>query len=747
MKRFILLSFAIFTGLSFAAAQQKTAVPQLSPLTQIYLQKAAADPAGMVAGYVYKKTADDRTYISALVKTTASVNEEMLHTMGVITGTRAGDIWTMQVPLAAVAAFCKMPGIAYIQLDEPVFPLMDSVRSVTRVDSVQRGINLPAGFTGKDVVMGIIDVGFDYGHPLLFDTLGRGFRVRRVWEQKTSGTPPAHYIYGREITDSTAMWAAGTDIVSQSHGTHVAGIAAGGGFNGSNSTYRGVAFGTDVVLVGITPSPAQWQNTGMTDIIDGMRYIYNYADAVNKPAVVNLSWGCTIGPHDGMSLFSTAVDRLTGPGKLFACSAGNTGSNNLHLDKNFSAADTVLHTFVNFSPSLVQKKTWVDIWGDSTKSFCAAITMYNGTIVGNTTGFICLDNTLHSKYVVATTGDTCFIDFSTSASEFNGKPRIFLNIYNKSSNSVLLTVKSTDARVNIWNGYVENSTGYYASLSNGFYSWATNGNTAMTISDWSTTRSAIPVAAFAARTTYTNVRNNVVDASLSQTAGRLAAFSSKGPSADGRIRPFIAAPGFLVGSGVSSYDASFMASGGGYSSVLSVYAKNGRDYPYAMLSGTSMSAPVVSGILALMLEADRNLNPQQAQDILAVTAMQDAYTGVIPAAGNNTWGHGKVNAYAAIKRVLQHVSVGNVVHADLNWSLFPNPSNGRFHLLSTATRQETVGLEVVDMNGRLVLRRSWSLDAGLNQTDLDMSSGYPAGLYLVKMITAKGQSALKVIVE
>lgn len=747
MKRILLLSTLIFTGLFFAAAQQKTAIPQLSPLTKLYLQKSSDDPSGMVAGYVYKMAADNRVYISALVKTNVSVNEEALHDMGVITGTKAGDIWTMQVPLPVVAAFCKMPGIAYIQLDEPVFPLMDSVRSVTRVDSVQRGISLPAGFTGKDVVMGIIDVGFDYGHPLFFDTSGRGFRVRKVWEQKSAGTPPLGYTYGREITDSTAMWAAGTDIVSQSHGTHVAGIAAGGGFDGSRSTYRGVAFGTDVVLVGITPSPAQWQNTGMTDIIDGMRYIYNYADAVNKPAVVNLSWGCTIGPHDGMSLFSTAVDRLTGPGKLFACSAGNTGVNNLHLDKNFSATDTVVHTFINFSPGLTQKKTWVDIWGDSTKSFCVAITMYNGTIEGNTTGFICLDNLLHNKYVIATTGDTCFIDFSTSASEFNGKPRIFLNVYNKSTNSVLLTVKSRDARVNIWNGYVENSTGYYASLSNGFYSWATNGNTAMTVSDWSTTRSAIPVAAFAARNTYTNVRNSVVDMSLSQTVGRLAAFSSRGPSADGRIRPFIAAPGYLVGSGVSSYDVSFMASGGSYSSVASVYPKNGRDYPYAMLSGTSMSSPVVSGILALMLEADRNLNPQQAQDILAVTAIQDANTGVIPAAGTNIWGHGKVNAYAAIKRVLQHVSVGNVVHTDLSWSLFPNPSNGRFHMVSTTAKKETVRLEVLDMNGRTVLSRSWNLDAGVNQADLDMSSGYPAGLYLVKMITAKGQSTLKVVVE
>jgi minor extracellular serine protease Vpr len=745
MRKLLLFVLITITNMGLVAAQEKAGLPRLSPLTQIYLQKAGGKP-GIIDGYVYKRTANNRICISALVKTLPSVNEEALQDLGVIVGTKAGDVWTMQVPLEAIITFSKMPGLAYIQLDEPVFPLMDSVRAVTRVDSVQKGINLPAGFTGKDVVMGIIDVGFDYGHPLFFDTTGTGFRIRKVWEQKSAGTPPTGFAYGREITDSTAMWAAGTDIVSQSHGTHVAGIAAGSGYNGGSNTFRGVAFATDIVLVGITPPPEQWQRTGMTDIIDGMNYIYTYAASVNKAAVVNLSWGCTIGPHDGMSLFSVAVDRLTGRGKLFACSAGNTGGNNIHLGKNFTATDTVVHTFINFSTGLSERKTWIDIWGDSSKSFCASITLYNGITAGSTTGFICLDNALQRRYLVASTGDTCFIDFTTSTAEFNGKPRIFLNIYNKSGNRVLLSVKSTNARVNVWHGFVENSTGYYGSLSNGSQAWATNGNTEMTVSDWSTTKSAIPVAAFIAKNAYLNISSTFIDMRRTDTLGKLTSFSSRGPSADGRIRPFIAAPGYLVGSGVSSYDASFVPAGGGYSSVVSVYAKNGRNYPYAMLSGTSMSSPVVSGILALMLEADKNLTPQQAQDILAATAIQDAFTGVLPAAGVNTWGHGKVNAYAAIKHVLQHVSVDKVVNSTLSWSLFPNPSNGRINVISTAGKVDHALLQVVDISGKMVVQQNWALKQGINQTHIDLS-GFPGGLYLVKMITGSGQSTVKVILE
>src|SRR5690606_10063117 len=123
----------------------------------------------------------------------------------------------------------------------------------TRVDSVHAGLGaLPSQFHGKDVVVGIIDAGYDYRHPALFDTTGAAYRVKRIWEQVVTGTPPTGFTYGNEIADSLSMWIAGSDMPI-SHGAHVSGIAAGSGYGSvGNNQYRGIADAADIVLVGIT---------------------------------------------------------------------------------------------------------------------------------------------------------------------------------------------------------------------------------------------------------------------------------------------------------------------------------------------------------------------------------------------------------------------------------------------------------------------------------------------------------------
>lgn len=134
-----------------------------------------------------------------------------------------------------------------------------------------------------------------------------------------SGTAPAGYTYGTEETDSVALWNIGTDAINATHGTHVAGICAGSGYRSpmTHRRFRGVGYKTDLVMVGITPTKDQWINTGVSDMIDGIQYIFDYATSVSKPAVVNLSWGSPLGPHDGTGLFSQALDNLTGPGRIF----------------------------------------------------------------------------------------------------------------------------------------------------------------------------------------------------------------------------------------------------------------------------------------------------------------------------------------------------------------------------------------------------------------------------------------------
>jgi len=76
---------------------------------------------------------------------------------------------------------------------------------------------------------------------------------------------------------------------------------------------------------------------------------------------------------------------------------------------------------------------------------------------------------------------------------------------------------------------------------------------------------------------------------------------------------------------------------------------NGKVYSFKPYSGTSMSAPMISGIVALMQEAYPQLSAVQAKEILKATARLDNNTGEIGNEGHLQWGWGKANALAAVK--------------------------------------------------------------------------------------------------
>ena len=204
----LMKNIAAFCFLMFLLNPVYAHKAKLSPQTRQYLlhsKNVGGD--NVLPSYIYKTGPDNTLYIGALIKA-GSVQEPQLQGLGIKIGTKAGDIWTLQVPVAAVEAFTNVAGIEYIELDQPVFPNLDTARVLTRVDSVHAGINLPMPYTGKDVVVGIIDAGFDYSQVACFDTSGTIFRLKKVWEQKKPGIPPSQYFYGNELSTSTSMFSA-----------------------------------------------------------------------------------------------------------------------------------------------------------------------------------------------------------------------------------------------------------------------------------------------------------------------------------------------------------------------------------------------------------------------------------------------------------------------------------------------------------------------------------------------------------
>jgi subtilisin family serine protease len=96
--------------------------------------------------------------------------------------------------------------------------------------------------------------------------------------------------------------------------------------------------------------------------------------------------------------------------------------------------------------------------------------------------------------------------------------------------------------------------------------------------------------------------------------GKIAFFSSRGPTRDGRLKPEVVAPGYYV---------------------LGPEAGTSN---YIPMDGTSMASPVVAGLVALILEENPNLDVNGVRSILTSQALSDGFTGFLP---NNIYGYGK----------------------------------------------------------------------------------------------------------
>ena len=661
---------------------QSQSIPSVSKKICVRTQQFLATPTAHFAAddqssFVISQI-NNNSFVNAFIKVNEELSPDELIHLGVIIGTKAGNIWTVKIPIASLTNFISIEkGINVIELDQAISSDLAAARSATRVDDVHNGYVLARGYSGKDVVVGILDVGFDYTHPTFYSEDGSRYRVKRIWEQKSTGTPPASYSYGHELTDSAAMLVLQSDRPDESHGAHVAGIAAGSGYGGNGNEFRGIAYESDIVLIGITPAQSQWVNTGMTDIVDGLNYIFQYAEAQGKPAVANLSWGCSIGPHDGSSLFSQAVDNLTGPGKIFTVSAGNNGERNLHLHKEFSDSDTLLRSFINWNSGFPERKTWIDVWGESGENFCVDLRTYKGPNVSSTTNFICSDGGSLDTILITSNGDSVFVNLTANIDALNGKPHAFFDIYSQTNDLVAISVKASSGSAHVWMGYVSDTRGYYNEFVTFGFPEASTGDNAYTVGEMACTKSAIAVGAYASKINFTNIAGQGLSYATYVDAGDIVPFSSHGPTTDGRHKPDITAPGLTLASAVNSFDADYLPGGSSYNSVVHQYTdpSTSHDYYYGESSGTSMSAPMAAGIIALLLEEDPMATPEEIKSLFELTASRDEFT--TPDPDPNVWGPGKINAYAAMSMLL---ATGTEEHAIPDLLVYPNPTSDVLHI-------------------------------------------------------------------
>jgi hypothetical protein len=212
--------------------------------------------------------------------------------------------------------------------------------------------------------------------------------------------------------------------------------------------------------------------------------------------------------------------------------------------------------------------------------------------------------------------------------------------------------------------------------------------------------------------------------------GMRAAFSSRGPRRDGALKPDLTAPGSVIvstRSAAADFPAADVVEGGGH----------------AALQGTSMAAPHVAGVVALLLSQEgwHDATPSRVKAALRSAARADGFTGSVP---TNDWGYGKADVTDLLDLTPTAAGESSPIVARSALSLeraVPNPFHPRTTLRLDVRRAGRVAVRVHGPGGRLVRTLFvGSLPAGSRRIDWDgrddAGRAVASGVYLFVASTA-----------
>jgi subtilisin family serine protease len=616
--------------------------------------------------------------VGVLVRLATPAALDEVRATGAEVGVVVGDIATAWVPLDVLERVIGLAGVERVEAARALTTEHDSSMIAIRADGLRHVANGSwTGATGHGVLVGIYDTGLDVTHEDFLDPAGRT-RVVALWDQTSNAlNPPPGFTRGFYCTaDAIQRRIDLSDLTAcpqrddNGHGTHVSGTAAGDGSApaGGATQFRFAGVAPDAQLVVVRGGPGVFfENL----IVEGLAFMRGIASARNQPMVVNLSLSGQFGPHDGSRLYEQVIDQLSGPGFIVVISAGNTGGNRnttpptpqrLFHARGVPVAGTTSEFVLElchvgdesaclpYDPSVfVCEGNVVEltIWYEATDRLAVEVARPSGSTTSaargerressDPGGRVVIDNGVDGPN--PENGDIEAVilidDCGTSGAPQSGSWRI----------RVSPEVAGSGQPYDLWiqrsalglNGIGRGKDGF--------------DNRIIVGSPGNATR-AITVGAFATRMCWPSQTTSGQSCYVQrEVIGDLARFSAGGPRRDGVLKPELVAPGIGVMSSRSR-------------DIQPQSARLHPDNVHWVLEGTSMSAPHVTGAVALLLQANRDLRPEDAKSLFRSAAIQDAFTtrtygptGGAGCSGSDAnrcptpadwWGYGKLNVRDAL---------------------------------------------------------------------------------------------------
>ncbi|MCP4457158.1 MAG: S8 family serine peptidase, partial [Cytophagales bacterium] len=538
----------------------------------------------------------EKLRVNVLMEFDGNANE--LEKLGVNLRTKVGNIYTADLPIEKLEQIREVEGMKLIETARLAEMELDESRQMVKID--QAHSSYP--YRGEGVIIGFIDTGIDIDHPTFQDSNGNT-RILSIWDQNKTGTPPSGYNYGTIWSATQINNGSCTHVDQLGHGTHVAGIAAGNGNSTTGQTdFIGMAPEADIIMVASKTSFSDYfveYSTQIDYVIDAVNYIATKAKSLGKPWVINISFGMRGGPRNGSSLYERAIsefinDNNFGKGRLIIKSAGNS-----RYSSTVNNEEDKIHAGGNSTSSkqfrlrddqgTVGNSATIEIYYPTSDNYSITITSPNGIVYGPVTK--------NDTFFTENTNDgwvsinNFFLEEDIYYEGSDATGLIFLNDYDPEDDGIIenhlvngtwtLAVSGGSGE---WDAYLISSN---RNLTDVFFENSSYSNENL-ITEPGNAPNVITVGSVNSKNTWiypggTETRSNF-------PVNNVSYFSSPGPTRSGLSKPEIYAPGAWVASALSSDQSAINTTSLSY------------NVEYYHRAGTSMAAPHVSGVVALLLE-------------------------------------------------------------------------------------------------------------------------------------------------